>query len=327
MQPSHLSEFIKGKRAVSAELAERLEKATGIPRLTWLKLQQEFDFAKLKDDVKGNQEHEAERALLEYNAVYDLKTIFKHVGITKKSNEEKLAFCKNELHFATPAVEQASMKGYFHRSEKTGLDQRMIGTWTVLAKYEAAHLAPPTGTWDRAKSDELAKRLSEIFHTNSNTINLVMRTCSEYGVKFCIVPKLPHASIDGFAFYDGPVPCIVVTKRFNRIDNFAFAVLHEVAHLKLHLNVGKAGKVTLVNPDLEQLSRDEEEANAYAADQLIDAETWSRQPAVQLIPRHIEKAFTRWARAEQINKWIVLGRVAHETNMYMFKSDESREIR
>lgn len=152
------------------------------------------------------------------------------------------------------------------------------------------------------------------------------RLCSEYGIKFCVVPKVPHASIDGFAFYCNGIPCIVVTKRFDRIDNLAFAVLHELGHLKLHLIQDGIGKVTVVNPDEEYLVKEEKEANEYAANLLLPDKLWETIPPVKLNPRSIQRVFTKWAKEHNKNKWIVLGRISHETNIYMFKSDDTRRI-
>lgn len=151
---------------------------------------------------------------------------------------------------------------------------------------------------------------------------------SDYGIKFCVVPKVKHASIDGFSFYQNGVPSIAVTKRFERIDNLAFAVLHEIAHLKNHLSKDGIGKVNLVDPDAESLATEEKEANEYASNILIPNSLWesAKEQEIALNPFIIQRKFSKWAREHQLNKWIVLGRLSHETGIYMFKSDDSRKI-
>lgn len=326
MRPSHLSEIISGKRAVTEQLATKLEALLEIPVSVWLELQAKYEYDKRINDIGDRTNAGSDKLLMEYNELYDLKTIFKYAGIMGKTTAERLDFCQNVLRFNSPIVQKRAIQGYFHKSEKTGLDERMIATWSVLAMYEASHTSTPVGVFDKRKCDELAGKLSEIFNDNHNTINRITRTFSEYGIKFCIVRKLPHASIDGFSFYNNGYPCIVVTKRFDRIDNLAFAVLHEVGHLKMHLSENGVGKITLVDPDLEKLARDEQQANEYAANALIPEDLWNKQPSVILTPRVIQARFTKWAKTINKNKWIVLGRASHETNIYMFKSDESRRI-
>lgn len=326
MRPSHLSEVINGKRAVTELLASKFEEYLEVPVSVWLELQAKFEYERKLNSIGEGENAKADKLLLEYNELYDLKTIFKSVGISKKTTQERLDFCLNVLHFESPSVQKRAIQGYFHKSEKTGIDERMIATWSVLAMYEAEQTSAPFGVFKKDRCDELAEKLSDIFNDNHNTLNRVTRTFSEYGVKFCVVPKLPHASIDGFSFYDKGCPCVVVTKRFDRIDNLAFAVLHEVGHLKMHLQPNGIGKITLVDPDLEQLAKDEQLANDYAANILIPEEVWNTQPEIKLNPRVIQARFTKWAKTINKNKWIVLGRASHETNIYMFKSDETRRI-
>lgn len=326
IQQSHLSEIIKGKRNITEQLAEKLEEALNIPAEQWRQLQAKYDYKLKAANLKDVEEREADALLAEYNRVYDLKTIFKNVGIAMKSASEKLKFCLEVLCFGTPAVQLRQLKGCYHRSEKTGLDPRMIVTWSVLAKYEAGRKPEPTVKFDRDKMDELAVELRTIFNENRNTINRVERTLSDYGIRFCIVPKVNHASIDGYSFFSNGIPSIVITKRYNRIDNMAFAVLHEVGHFKLHSIEDGEGNINLPLNDAETIPAEEKAANDYAADALIPESIWASLPNMSINPQIIQKVCTKWAKDNNINKWIALGRVSHETGMYMFKSDASREI-
>lgn len=50
------------------------------------------------------------------------------------------------------------------------------------------------------------------------------------------MPKFDKTPIDGFSFWQGENPTIVLTLRLNRIDNYAFALLHEIYHVYMHLS-------------------------------------------------------------------------------------------
>lgn len=327
IQPSHLSEIIKGKRTITQSIAEKLSEVLDPSASYWIRLQAKYDFEKVIQKLNDNQDHEAEQTIAEYNELYDMKLLFKKLGVDKKTASERLQFCKDSLHFESVAAQQKSIQGYFRKSEKTGLDKRMIATWSVIAMYEASQQQDPSDVFAKSSCDNLASELSVIFNDNQNTINRVTRTLSSYGIKFCVVEKVPHASIDGFSFYVDGIPCIVVTRRFNRIDNLAFSILHEVGHLKMHLPENGIGKVNVVDPDEEQLAKEELEANEFASNALIPESIWEKQPSVKLNnPRAIQKVFTKFAQENRKNKWIVLGRVSHETNIFMFKSDPTREI-
>ena len=324
IQQSHLSEILKGTRNISDQMAKTIEGVLGIPSAHLIQLQAEYNFKKKSAEIEGIAEHEAELTLREYNEFYDMRVIFKSVGIREKSSCDKLQFCKDSLHFLSPMEQRRQSYGYYHKSEKTGLDYRMISTWSVLAQYEAERQQAPTGRYSKDRLDDLSRELSVIFNENNNTLNRVKRTLSDYGIKFCVVPKVERASIDGYSFIANGQPSIVITQRYNRIDNIAFAILHEVGHLKLHMN-GDDKRVNIADAD-KLNTKEEREANDYAAQVLLPDSVWNDAPEALMIPQLIQKKYSEWAKRKGLNKWIVLGRISHDTGMYMFKSDKSREI-
>ena len=325
IQPSHLSEILKGTRNISNPMADAMGQALGIPSAHIKHLQAEYDFKKKAAMIADIEEHEAEKMLSEYHFIYDMKVIFKYVGIADKRSTEKLKFCKESLRFSTPKQQERVHYGFYHKSESTGLDSRMIATWSVLAQYEAERQPKPIGIYSKGKLDDLSNELATIFNENNNTINRVSRSLSNYGIKFCVVPKVERASIDGYSFISDGQPSIVVTQRYNKIDNIAFAILHEVGHLKLHME-GDGERVNIADAD-HFATREEREANDYAAKVLIPDNIWQSAPEVPLNPHAIQLKYTAWAKQMRLNKWIVLGRISHDTGMYMFKSDNSREIK
>ena len=80
--------------------------------------------------------------------------------------------------------------------------------------------------------------------------------------------------------------------------------------------------------DLKSLGESPEEkaANAFAADSLIPDEKWKTVPKVYPSSSAIQKLCNAWANDNGYNKWIVLGRIGHDTGMYKFKNDTSRKI-
>ncbi len=324
LRQSHLSEMLKGDRSISAQMAKTIAEVLNIPSEHILRLQAEFDYNKKTAQIEDSEEFQARMILTEYDESYDMKVIFKRLGMKDKTSKEKLDFCKEYLHFVSPKEQCSRSNGYFHRSEKSGCDERMISTWSVLARYEAESLPDPKGKFDKNEADNLSRDLAEIFRDNDNTINRMTRKLSDYGIKFCIVTKVDKASIDGYTYVKDGIPSVVITKRYDRIDNMAFAVLHEIGHLKMHIK-GDGAMVTVV--DEEELSKKEEqEANKYATQMLLPDEIWEDAPAVPMNPQKIQKAYSAWAEKKGENKWIVLGRISHETGMYMFKTDDSRKI-
>ena len=318
---SHLSEMIKGTRTVGKQSAAKFEEILGIPAADWVSMQVKYDAALKGLEQKNIEECEAEFAFQQYDNIIDMKLLMKMLKQNDYSKITQIQFCKEILHFGTPA-EMACRCGAFHKSEKTGLDKRMINTWAIIARYNAAS-CPVQGTFKKDDLNALIPELVNILHKNNDIENEVKNTLSHYGIRFAVVPKLEKASIDGYAFFcDDDIPAIVVTKRIPRIDNFAFAIMHEVGHFKLH-DVKNNPCISFSSDDEEAM---ETEANNFAAEALIPAIYWKETPQVIMNPVLIQKAYSEWASKNNLNKWIVLGRISHETGMYKFKNDSSREI-
>lgn len=327
MRPSHVSEVISGKRPVSKAMALKFQEALGVPAEEWVSLQVKVDV----NGTLGNSEIKAAEELDKFDDILSLKELFKKSSLDKNSSYvEKLTFLKNAIGVdsfedAKSSVDKLVAGGFFRKSEKTGLNARMIATWVALAREEA-HKQTFLAKFDKGMMYSLVRELNRIFHENNNTIYRLTTTLNRYGIKFCIVDKVMHASIDGYSFLDNGVPTIAVTKRFNRIDNLAFSVMHEVCHVYKHLESSDDQRLNVECEDFD-VSKEEKEANEFAADALIPHDKWEKLPPMQLSkPWLIQSKCAKWAAENGFNKWIVLGRVSHETGMYKFRTDSSRTI-
>ena len=322
LQATHLSELIKGKRPISTNVADALERELGISAKFWLRLQAEYEYDCETIRKRGIEEEKARMFINEYNEIFDVEYVFKRIGIFASSYEEKVNVLTSELQLPKPA-ELKFAYGKFHKSNRVGTDRRAILTWTILAEYYARQQSV-TKQYN-ADDNEYVKQLANVFHENRNVVERTKQILSDNGIRFCIVEKLDKASIDGYSFIDADgTPSIIVTKRFDRIDNFAFAIMHEIGHLKLHASPTDKKFINL----LEE-AKEEQEANNYASQQLIPNHLWktSLLPQVTLNkPWIIQAKYSQWASDNHLNKWIVLGRISYETGMHKFRNDESRKI-
>ena len=324
---SHLNEIIKGHRDISIKLAEKLQAVLAIPAPIWLEIQAKYNISKGHLSSEDEEERKCGELLAEYDAVISVKELFRKQQLAKTSNRERIDVLKNKYLLPEPSQLKLSVdkiSGRFRKSAKQGIDTRMIATWIFLAKHEARTISVES-KFDKGNCLGLTAELRTIFHENSDTIERVTRAMSTYGIRFCVVDKIEHASIDGYSYIeDDGIPTIVVTLRHKKIDFLAFAVLHEVCHVYKHLNSENSSMVSLSDYDNE--SEEEEEANSFASNALIPQTLWSIAPEVPMNPFIIQRRYTLWAEKYNLNKWIVLGRVSHETGMYKFKADDSRLI-
>lgn len=147
---------------------------------------------------------------------------------------------------------------------------------------------------------------------------------NRWGIHLIILRHLPRTYLDGASFVaPWGHPVVGLTLRYDRLDNFWFTLLHELAHVCLHLEQdGQDGlaffdETRRVQAEPDDASEDvwEREANAFARDMLISAEVWERKRAI-LLPDPPERTVRKVAGELRISPAIVAGRVRWETQNY-----------
>lgn len=134
------------------------------------------------------------------------------------------------------------------------------------------------------------------------------------GIHLIYEPHLPKTHLDGAALRlpDGS-PVVAVTLRHDRLDNFWFTLLHELAHVKLHLY---EKDVDVFFDDLQSpgtKDRCEKEADELASETLIPSEAWKSARLRQNSPTH---AVISFAESIRISPAIPAGRIRHETGNF-----------
>lgn len=331
VRPSHISEIIKGNRRISLSFAEKIEDLLGIPANTLLDMQTQFDIVLKSNNVENIQECNAKISLEQLDKIINIATLLKGEGLSRKSAVERLAFIETRygVSDADQLQEQFSnmAENCFRRSATKGLDERMIATWVVKARAEATAFTPSI-KFSLSSKERVCTEIVSILHQNKDTKRRLRDVLCKSGIGFCEVQKMDHASIDGYSFMMDGTPYIVITGRYNRIDNLAFTVMHELGHIYLGHTDDNNGRI---NVDIRSFRDDiempvEEEADAFASSWLIPDIDWKLAPTVPMNPFVIQKRYSEWATKKNLNKWIVLGRLSHETGIYKFKSDNSRYV-
>ena len=325
VKPSFINEIIKGKRPVTADLAILLERILEIPADYWMKFQSQYeiDKARIKDkNINRLKNIEIWKVIKEYvpvsyfrkngylidNLEVDIKTL-KNIYDVNSVDELVSTYAKSKISF-------------FRKSNKLLIDEKNMFAWSSLAFYEANNQYINTFSFDNI--NQLNKDLNKIFFENDNTISKVQSLLNQYGIKLVLIPKLDKTPIDGFSFWSMDNPAIALTLRHNRIDNFAFTIMHEIAHIELHLKSNK-DKTFMDFTNKSKTDNYEKEADAYAQEKLISKNLWniivknglpiSDEKIIEIAERHL------------VNPAILLGRISYETNNYAIKTAIDKKLR
>lgn len=147
---------------------------------------------------------------------------------------------------------------------------------------------------------------------------LAQEFLAKHGIPLIIVPHLKRTYLDGAALKLGDgTPVVALTLRFDRLDNFWFCLLHELAHVGRHLESGAdnafVDDLSLRRVDRGQGDVKETEADEWAEEALIPRQLWESS---RLRERPTPIAVVQFANALQIHPAIVAGRVRFERQNY-----------
>jgi len=111
-------------------------------------------------------------------------------------------------------------------------------------------------------------------------------------------------------------PIIGLTLRYDRLDNFWFTLLHELAHIALHYN----SDVSLFYDEIEglkiiDLDEKEKEADALAEEAILPKAKWEISPA-RLIPSAM--AANSLANELRVHPAIIAGQIRYKGNKYIY---------
>ena len=142
-----------------------------------------------------------------------------------------------------------------------------------------------------------------------------------HGIGIEFVPHLPRTYLDGAALRlaDGQ-PVVGLTLRYDRIDRFWFCLLHELAHVGLHLD-GNEDNSFVDDLTLRHVAgaadSQETQADAWAEEAFIPLTVWETS-AARKHPTPL--AVMSLANVLGVHPAIVAGRVRHERRNYRLLS-------
>ncbi|MBS4099370.1 MAG: ImmA/IrrE family metallo-endopeptidase [Sulfuricella sp.] len=132
------------------------------------------------------------------------------------------------------------------------------------------------------------------------------------GIALVIEPPFKGTYLDGAAMLDEGRPIVALTLRHDRLDNFWFVLMHELAHVARHLDEAHPLFTDNLDSPYEN-DRQEREADALAGEALIPQSAWEKSSART---SHLSRDVVALAENLGIHPAIVAGRVRHETGNY-----------
>ena len=324
VKASFLNEIIKGKRPLTADYAIILEKIFEIPADYWMKFQTQFEIDKArikKKNIEKIKNIEVWDIIKEYVPVKYFK---KHKYLTDSLNEDiniiLSIYNVRSIDGLISAVAENKF-AFYRKSEKLQIDEKNMFAWSSLASFETSR--QDVNTFYLENIGQLCVQLNKVFYNNKDTVNSTKKVLNQYGIKFVTIPKLEKTPIDGYSFWSENNPAIAITLRHNRIDNFAFTIMHEIGHIAKHLSKNKEVEyIDIYRAEKESIA--EKEADDFAQSKLISPSIWNE--IINNLPLN-DRAIIELGNRYEINPAILLGRVCFERDSYACKTKIDKKLK
>ena len=299
-----VSEVLSGRRSITMAMARSLHKHLGISADVLLQ--------------ERAATHDAESDVIDFQR-FPLREMAKRSWIPNVPDlrdraEELIVGLIERAHLRPQAAPAFLFRRNDHRRLNAKTDEYALAAWQlrlmVLANEHPFRVAYKPGTVTPDFLREVA-----MLSPKEDGPKQAKAFLANHGICFENVEHLPRTYLDGAALQlEDSRPVIGLTLRYDRIDNFWFCLLHELAHIGRHLDNG-VDNVFVDDLSLRGASNADEdvkevEADAWAEEALLPEEVWGNSDVSSLID------VLSVANAAGVHPAIVAGRIRHETGNY-----------
>ncbi len=298
-----INEIIKGIARVTSETALQLERVLGTPASFWNQREAHY-----QEFLARQAETEALEKQKEWLKKVPVRQLIKHKWIVEiKDKVEQSRLLLNFFGVASPEQWDAKCRDMFVAYRRASVLTEHVGAvaaWLRQGELTAQHIQcqPYSKEVFRSNLQEIRK----LTLTNPEHYSDELRAlCAEAGVAIAIVPDLPGTGICGATRWLNPHKALIqLGLRYKTDDQFWFTFFHEAGHVLLHAK----SHIFLEDHKISK-DEDEEEANRFAANQLIPEKEYDLFLKSLTITEQKVRAF---AQQIGIAPSIVVGRLQHD---------------
>ena len=305
-----VSEVLSGKRAITMPMARALHQHLGIPAEVLLR-EPDVDLDDPLADINWRRfpvKDMAKRGWIPAgrNLVKRAEAIMR--GLIDRAGGPDVAgaalYRKNDHMRANAKVDAYALRAW---------------CWQVLATGNEN--PPQTEYVPGSVTPDFLREIAQLSSFEGGP-RLAREVLAKHGIALVSVPHLPRTYLDGAALQlrDGR-PVVGLTLRYDRIDNFWFCLLHELAHVGRHLdnNQGNAFVDDQTLRGVEGRREDPREAQAdeWATEALVPQAVWEASAARE---RPTPMAVMNLAHALQVHPAIIAGKIRYEQHNYRLLS-------
>jgi addiction module HigA family antidote len=299
-----INEIVKGKAAITSETALQFEHVLGISAVFWSNRERRY-----REHLSRLEERERLSRQVEWLEMFPVGEMGDEGWIERRDTDvDKVRELLGFFGIASPdrwGEASASTSAALRCSKACKSDSGALAAW--LRKGELIAQGVDTGAFDRdgfrqclSDSRALTREHPKVF------VPRLKSMCAEAGVVVVFLKQLSKSRVSGTARWLTPSRALIqLSLRYKANDQLWFSFFHEAGHLLLH---GKRAFFLDLH-DARTKGKEEEEANAFAADILTPRSAY--RALLREVPL-TKKAIVDFASDIGVSPDIVLGRLQHD---------------
>lgn len=292
---SKVSEVLSGKIPLTIKMIRNLEKELGIP-------------AKVLIQPSGTKQNFFEN--LHLDITKELKKRGHLNGLDTKRNNIGSIVSK----FFTPLTQanlnfSMMLRQTNYRTSPT-TNKHALAAWLGCVLNKAENIDVTKSYKDGIVDLNFMRELAKL-SIKENAPLLAQKLLKDNGITLIVEKHFEKTKLDGAVIMlNKNNPIIGLTLRYDRIDNFWFTLMHELAHISLHLNKDN----DLFYDEFDEvkgieINKMEQEADKLASEALVPSDKWEVNPA-RIVPGKL--AAEALAKELGVHVAIVAGKMRFE---------------
>ncbi|MBE7502890.1 MAG: HigA family addiction module antidote protein [Verrucomicrobiales bacterium] len=302
-----ISEIVQGKKAITAETALQLERATGVPANFWNSAQRNYEAAVARLAEERDLAPDSDwldrfplRALITLGHIpasgspaEQMRALLNFFGVAGKKEWESI--------WTAPAVA-------FRKSTAFEANPMAVAAWLRLGERLAQQVR--TEPYDQDRFIQSLHEIRKLTRAEPQvSAPQAIELCRASGVALVFVPELPATRVHGATRWLTPQKALLQLSLRGKTDDLLwFAFFHEAAHILKH---GKREVFIEASNGVtdEETRRKELEADTFASDFLIPRNAFTELKQQRRLSTQTVQGF---ADKLGIAPSIVVGRLQHE---------------
>lgn len=261
LTPKSINLILNNKQGITIETAKLLSKAFKTNPEFWLNLEQNYRL-RLSSETKKMKEIEIKAKIRKCMPMLEMKKKG-WIDFDSSAASQEKAFCNfwgtDEINFN---IFDKKLPFCARKNNDDEVYTKYYSqTWFRKAEIEASKISVP-----EYKKEALESLISNIeeYTLSKEGIKKFIQKLEECGVKFFVLSHLEKTYLDGAAFMSNNNPATVYTGRHKNIDSFWWTIIHELAHVLLHLE-SKKSFLDIIEFTGDDMEIEEHEANDFTS--------------------------------------------------------------